>query len=204
MLRQLVVNTPAAIYSFSFCISTGPGAPTKFSGRVLSDKEILITWKEPVNANGIIRSYYIRVYDTKSGQEAFDKIVTKEGNNGQSLLVSNLKPYTNFIFTIQAKTIEPGEMVYFTAKTLEGGTSVFVRQPMLPFSSLIDSKACLFMKVNILFFFTPFQDLRNLKKNNFFKNLLVEPRFLNKPACSRIKLLHQIVICEFSLFCSPR
>ena len=120
MLRQLFVYTPA-IYSFSFCISTGPGAPTKFSGKVLSDKEILIRWEEPVNANGIVRSYYIRVYDTKSGQEAYNKIVTKEGNNEQSLKVSKLKPYTNFNFTIQAKTIELGEMAYFTAKTLEGG-----------------------------------------------------------------------------------
>ena len=120
MLRQLVVYT-LAIYSFSFYISTGPSAPTKFSGKVLSDKEILITWKEPVNANGIIRSYYIRVYDTKSGQEAYNKTVPEEGNNEQSLRVSDLKPYTNFTFTIQAKTIETGEMAYFTAKTLEGG-----------------------------------------------------------------------------------
>ncbi|KAM7435431.1 hypothetical protein ABFA07_014659 [Porites harrisoni] len=97
-----------------------PSAPTKFSGKVLSDKEILITWEEPVNANGVIRSYYIRVYDTKSGQEAYNKTVPKEGNNEQSLRVSDLKPYTNFNFTIQAKTIELGEMAYFTAKTLEG------------------------------------------------------------------------------------
>ena len=120
MLRQLVVYT-LAIYSFSFYISAGPSAPTKFSGKVLSDKEILITWEEPVNANGIIRSYYIRVYDTKSGQEAYNKTVPDEGNNEQSLRVSDLKPYTNFTFTIQAKTIETGEMAYFTAETLEGG-----------------------------------------------------------------------------------
>ena len=118
MLRQLVVYTPA-IYSLLFCISTGPSAPTKFIGKVLSDKEILITWEEPVNANGIIRSYYIRVYETKSGQEAYNKTVPKEGNNEQRL--SNLKPYTNFTFTIQAKTIELGERANFTAKTLEGG-----------------------------------------------------------------------------------
>ena len=118
VLRQLVVYTPA-IYSLLFCISTGPSAPTKFIGKVLSDKEILITWEEPVNANGIIRSYYIRVYDTESGQEAYNKTVPKEGNNEQRL--SNLKPYTNFTFTIQAKTIELGERANFTAKTLEGG-----------------------------------------------------------------------------------
>ena len=121
MLRQLVVYTPA-IYSFSFCISTGPGAPTKFSGRVLSDKEILISWEEPVNANGIIKSYYIRVYDTKSGQEVYNKTVPKEGNNEQRL--SYLKQYTNFTFKIQAKTIELGEMANFTAKTLEGGNLI--------------------------------------------------------------------------------
>ena len=54
-----------------------------------------------------------------SGQEAQNKTVPKEGNNVQML--SNLKPYTNFTFTIQAKTIELGEMAYFTAKTSEGG-----------------------------------------------------------------------------------
>ena len=132
MLRQLVFYTPA-IYSFSFCISTGPSAPTKFSGIVLSDKEILITWEEPLNANGIIRSYHIRVYDTNSGREAYNKTVTKEGNNRQSLQVSNLKPYTNFTFTIQAKTIELGEMAYFTAKTSGGGKfELFLSLPLDP------------------------------------------------------------------------
>ena len=58
-------------------------------------------------------------------------------------------------------------MVYFTAKTLEGGTSIFVRQPMLPFSSLIDGKACLFMKVNILFFYS-FSRPAQVKKKTLF------------------------------------
>ena len=39
----------------------------------------------------------------------------------ESLQVFNLKPYTNFTFTIQAKTIELGERASFTAKTEEGG-----------------------------------------------------------------------------------
>ena len=156
MLRQLVVYTPA-IYSFLFCISTGPSAPTKFSGKVLSDKEILITWEEPVKANGIIRSYYIRAYDTKSGQEAYNKTVPKEGNNEQSLRVSDLKPYTNFNFTIQAKTIELGEMAYFTAKTLEGGKfELILSLPLyLPLWSYLLRYSCDFLrpwlKTNVLF-----------------------------------------------------
>ena len=111
----------SVIYSFSFCISAGPGPPKKFAGRVLSDKEILITWEEPIIANGIIRSYHIIGYETKTGREVYNRIVTKGLKKEESLQVSNLTPYTNFTFTIQAKTIELGERANFTAKTSEGG-----------------------------------------------------------------------------------
>ena len=47
--------------------------------------------------------------------------MTKRLKKEESLQVSNLKPYTNFTFTIQAKTIELGERANFTAKTSEGG-----------------------------------------------------------------------------------
>ena len=114
----------SAIYSLSVCIFTGPGPPTKFAGSVLSDKEIDITWEEPINANGIIRTYHIRAYKTKTGREVYNRTVAKGlSGKGQRLNVSNLKPYTKFTFTIQAKTIELGEMANFTAKTLEGGKS---------------------------------------------------------------------------------
>ena len=111
----------SVIYSFSFCISTGPGPPGKFVGRVFSDSEIFMIWKEPVNANGIIRSYHIRAYETKTWREVYNRNVTKGPQKEESLLLSNLTPFTNFNFTIQARTIEPGEMAYFTAKTQEGG-----------------------------------------------------------------------------------
>lgn len=113
----------SAIYSFSFCISTGPGPPTKFGVSVLSDIEFDITWEEPINANGIIRTYHIRVYETKTGREVYNRTVKGLSGKGQRINVSNLKPYTDCTFTIQAKTIELGEMANFTAKTLEGGKS---------------------------------------------------------------------------------
>ena len=125
----------SVIYSFSFCISTGPGPPGKFVGRVLSDSKIFITWEEPVNANGIIRSYHIRAYETKTWREVYNRNVTKGPQKEESLQVSNLTPYTNFNFTIQARTIELGEMAYFTAKTQEGGKFelFFVRTLVPPF-----------------------------------------------------------------------
>ena len=74
-----------------------------------------------MNANGIIRTYHIRAYETTTGREVYNSIVTKEPKKEESLRVFNLKPYTNFTFTIQAKTIELGERANFTAKTWEGG-----------------------------------------------------------------------------------
>ena len=121
------------IYFFSFCISTDPGPPGKFVGTVLSDNEIFITWEEPVNANGIIRSYHIRAYDTKTWGEVYNKNVTKGPQKEESLQVSNLTPYTNFNFTIQARTIELGEMAYFNAKTQEGGKfKLYLCVPLYP------------------------------------------------------------------------
>ena len=74
-----------------------------------------------MNANGIIRTYHIRGYETKTGREVYNRIVTKGLKKEESLQVFNLKPYTNFTFTIQAKTIELGERANFTAKTWERG-----------------------------------------------------------------------------------
>ena len=59
--------------------------------------------------------------------------MTKGLKKEESLQVSNLKPYTNFTFTIQAKTIELGERANFTAKTSEGGKyEIFFAYPAVP------------------------------------------------------------------------
>ena len=118
---------------FSFCTCTGPGPPGKFVGTVLSDNEIFITWEEPVHANGIVRSYHIRAYETKTWGEVYNRNVTNGPKKEESLQVSKLMPYTNFNFTIQARTIELGEMAYFTAKTEEGGKfKLYLCLPLYP------------------------------------------------------------------------
>lgn len=150
----------SVIYSFSLCISAGPGPPGKFVGIVLSDSEIFITWEEPVNANGIIRSYHLRAYETKTWGEVYNRNVTKGPKKEESLKVSKLRPYTNFNFTIQARTIELGEMAYFTAKTQEGGKfKLYLCEPLYPpppfYSLVILFYSCDFPrprpKTNVLF-----------------------------------------------------
>ena len=84
---------------------------------------VYLSWKDPKNSNGILRFYYIRIYDTKTGQQVknlVNKTAVKQ-DLPQSQLISNLKPFTNYTFTIQAVTIKPGDMANFTARTDEGG-----------------------------------------------------------------------------------
>ena len=120
MLRQQVVLHLYNLFSFVLH-STAPGPPTKCRGKALSDKEIIIKWEAPINANGIIRNYHIRAYETKTGREVYKSTVAKGPYKEQNQYVLKLNPFTNFTFTIQAETVELGEMAYFTAKTLEGG-----------------------------------------------------------------------------------
>ena len=81
----------------------------------MSDIDIYLTWRDPVNSNGIVRFYYIRVYDTKTDQQVknlVNKTAVKQ-DRPQWQLISNLKPFTNYTFAIQAVTIKPGEMANF-------------------------------------------------------------------------------------------
>ena len=120
MLRQQVVLHLCILFFFVLH-STAPGPPTEFRGEVLSDKEINITWKEPIKPNGIIRKYHIRAYETKTEREVYERTVAKGRSKEEFQYVPNLYPFTIFTFTIQAETIKIGEMANFTAKTLEGG-----------------------------------------------------------------------------------
>ena len=97
----------------------------------MSDRGVYLSWKDPVNSNGIVRFYYIRIYDTKTGQQGKNRVnqTAAKQDHPQERLIYNLKPFTNYTFTIQAVTIKPGEMANFTARTHEGG--IFDSLPFL-------------------------------------------------------------------------
>ena len=89
----------------------------------MSDMNVYLYWKDPVNSNGTVRFYHIRVYDTKTGQQVKNLMskTTVKQDRPQRKLISSLKPFTNYTFTIRAVTIKPGEMANFTARTDQGG-----------------------------------------------------------------------------------
>ena len=91
----------------------------------MSEADVLLSWGDPVNANGIIRKYHIKTYDTKTGRQVNSYEIDARGDPKKQRLISSLKPFTNYTFTIQAVTIKAGEMANFTARTKEGGNRHF-------------------------------------------------------------------------------
>ena len=109
---------------FPFCI-LGPGPPKEFRAQVVTGADVHLTWKEPDNSNGVVRFYYIKIYNTKTGLQVGNvrnQSADEESDMQQHRrLIQGLKYYTDYTFTIQAVTIKPGEMANATARTEEGG-----------------------------------------------------------------------------------
>ena len=84
-----------------------------------------MSWGDPFNANGIIRQYHIKTYDTKTGRQVDSQELDALKDTKKQKLISSLKPFTNYTFTIQAVTIKAGEMANLTARTKEGGNRHF-------------------------------------------------------------------------------
>ena len=84
-----------------------------------------MSWGDPVNANGIIRQYHIKTYDAKTGRQVDSQELDALKDTKKQKLISSLKPFTNYTFTIQAVTIKTGEMANLTARTKEGGNRHF-------------------------------------------------------------------------------
>ena len=102
-----------------------PGPPKEFRAQVVTATDVHLTWKEPDNSNGIVRFYYIKIYNTKTGSQVGNvrnQSADEESDMQQHRrLIRGLKYYTDYTFTIQAVTIKPGEMANATARTEEGG-----------------------------------------------------------------------------------
>ena len=108
-----------------FVFIPGPGAPKEFRAQVVTANDVRLTWKKPDNSNGIVRSYYIKVYNTKTGLQ-FGNPINQSANERSHVhhyngVIPDLKYYTDYTFTIQAVTVKPGEMANATARTEEGG-----------------------------------------------------------------------------------
>ncbi|XP_022804800.1 receptor-type tyrosine-protein phosphatase epsilon-like isoform X2 [Stylophora pistillata] len=105
-------------------LEDSPGPPKEFRAQVVTANDVHLTWQKPDNSNGIVRFYYIKIYNTKTGLQ-FGNPINQSADERSHVqhynrVIPDLKYYTDYTFTIQAVTVKPGEMANATARTEEG------------------------------------------------------------------------------------
>lgn len=124
----LAILVHFGLYKFLFYIhkplvfftNAAPSTPRNLTLIVESNTTILVTWFPPENKNGIISEYNIQVME---GVNSSWQNINITGN-ATYMIVNNLKPYTNYSFRIQARTIRDWGNFSETKthRTLEGRT----------------------------------------------------------------------------------
>lgn len=94
------------------------GTPVNFTSFSYSPNTVTLSWDPPVfsTQNGIISSYSIRIEDADGHQAAAVNV------SGTSYVVTDLTPYTLYIFSVGASTVAgTGPFISSFAITLEDG-----------------------------------------------------------------------------------
>ena len=87
------------IFFFFFLALQGPSAPRNLSAQSVNSKEILVSWVAPVNPNGRIK------YRLSFNNRTQPSKLVYDGNDTQHV-VSNLKPYTQYNFSVVAYNVK--------------------------------------------------------------------------------------------------
>ncbi len=80
----------------NFVVLSGPSPPRNLTAKSINSSAILVSWVTPVNLNGKIK---YRLSFNKRSELVYD-------GNGTRYLVSNLKPYTQYTFSLVAYNIK--------------------------------------------------------------------------------------------------
>ena len=110
----------AQMFDLMFFQSTAPGPPQMLTLTEITDKNVLVTWKTPLEANGIIREYIVVLY--YNGTNNISGTYSTNGNHLKKY-ISDLKPWTSYRVTVRGYTVGLGEEASSTFKSKEGGTT---------------------------------------------------------------------------------
>ena len=104
------------------------GAAESVNVTVLSSEEALVVWEAPAmeDWNGIIAGYAVNVSLTRTGQSVQQLLSNSTGTGTESLLLTNLRPFTTYSCRVAART-SVGVGPYSIATnfiTLEAGKQV--------------------------------------------------------------------------------
>ena len=99
-------------YNYSFdiidvhcmlCILTAPSAPLNLETSVVNATAVRLRWKQPENENGIMRRYAIEYHVVGESHVIRTTLLANEAA-GLVSVIGNLRPYTEYMFRMQAAT----------------------------------------------------------------------------------------------------
>ena len=87
-----------------FCLYPVPSTPTNFQIIDASLTEVVLSWKEPLQRNGIITNYHLSYGSIKTGE-----VIHKElASDSRTAKVQHLSPSDAYIFKLKAHTSAGG------------------------------------------------------------------------------------------------
>lgn len=89
-------------FPHNYVILPVPSAPQNLSTKTLNATAIRVSWKEPKKLNGKIK---YRLSCERTGEPSSVAKLLYDGNNTQ-FIVSDLKPYTRYIFSVTAYNVK--------------------------------------------------------------------------------------------------
>ena len=108
-----------------FAHITAPTAAPQLAAIDVTATSITITWAPPPTeeTNGIIRSYTVRYFPTSdvSAPPVEESLLANE----TSFTASDLEPFTNYTFMVEAVTISPGPPDSIDIQTDEAGENYY-------------------------------------------------------------------------------
>ena len=103
----------------SISYSTAPaGPPTNFTTVIISSSSILLSWEPPEATllNGILRHYIVSL------ESDVERVIRNVTSFQRSVVVSGLRPYTEYSCSVQAETVDVGPPTSSISRiTLEDG-----------------------------------------------------------------------------------
>lgn len=106
-----------------FVLFAAPSEPLELRCNTMTDDSILLVWKKPFESNGIIRYYLITTFEKVANLQVGKPInETFRANTLQVMkIVSDLKPFREYVFYVKAVTVTPGKPTICLARTKAGG-----------------------------------------------------------------------------------
>ena len=106
------------LFQIQMCFPTAPSAPLNLMVVATTAFSVSLQWDEPEPTNGIITRYIIRYFQISAPTTIFQFNDSMQ-NLMTPIMVVDLIPFTDYVLSVSAVTVEEGPSVQVNAMTAE-------------------------------------------------------------------------------------